>query len=91
MRRGARDPDQLRCLRHAEEVARRRSRGVGAGCEQVALLDTNAEQLITYAHLQALIDAAGQNASEAARRAKMDRPYLLSLLRKNGLRRVEQG
>jgi DNA-binding NtrC family response regulator len=40
---------------------------------------------------QAMIDlpyreARAQNASEAARRARMDRPYLLSLLRKHGLR-----
>jgi DNA-binding NtrC family response regulator len=37
-------------------------------------------------YLRALIDACGGNASEAARRAKMDRPYLLTLLRKHGLR-----
>jgi DNA-binding NtrC family response regulator len=38
------------------------------------------------AYLGQLTDACGQNASEAARRARMDRPYLLSLLRKHGLR-----
>jgi len=38
------------------------------------------------AYLQQLSACCGGNASEAARRAKMDRPYLLSLLRKHGLR-----
>jgi DNA-binding NtrC family response regulator len=38
------------------------------------------------AYLGRLNDLCGQNASEAARRAHMDRPYLLSLLRKHGLR-----
>jgi DNA-binding NtrC family response regulator len=37
-------------------------------------------------YLQNLSAACGGNASEAARRAKMDRPYLLGLLRKHGLR-----
>ena len=37
-------------------------------------------------YLRQLTEACGGNASEAARRAKMDRPYLLSLLRKHGLR-----
>jgi DNA-binding NtrC family response regulator len=37
-------------------------------------------------YLRALIEACGGNASEAARRARMDRPYLLTLLRKHGLR-----
>jgi DNA-binding NtrC family response regulator len=37
-------------------------------------------------YLSKLIAACGGNASEAARRAKMDRPYLLSLLRRHGLR-----
>jgi DNA-binding NtrC family response regulator len=37
-------------------------------------------------YLSALIQACGGNASEAARRARMDRPYLLGLLRKHGLR-----
>lgn len=39
---------------------------------------------VTY--LRVLIASCGDNASEAARRAKMDRPYLLSLLRRHGLR-----
>jgi len=38
------------------------------------------------AYLRRLTEQCGGNASEAARRAKMDRPYLLSLLRKHGLR-----
>jgi transcriptional regulator with GAF, ATPase, and Fis domain len=37
-------------------------------------------------YLRTLIDRAGGNASEAARIARMDRPYLLTLLRKHGLR-----
>jgi DNA-binding NtrC family response regulator len=37
-------------------------------------------------YLRRLTAACGGNASEAARRAKMDRPYLLGLLRKHGLR-----
>ncbi len=37
-------------------------------------------------YLRTLIDRAGGNASEAARLARMDRPYLLTLLRKHGLR-----
>jgi DNA-binding NtrC family response regulator len=37
-------------------------------------------------YLTRLTEACGGNASEAARRAHMDRPYLLSLLRKHGLR-----
>jgi DNA-binding NtrC family response regulator len=37
-------------------------------------------------YLRALVDKTAGNASEAARLAKMDRPYLLTLLRKHGLR-----
>jgi DNA-binding NtrC family response regulator len=37
-------------------------------------------------YLKGLIERAGGNASEAARIARMDRPYLLTLLRKHGLR-----
>jgi DNA-binding NtrC family response regulator len=37
-------------------------------------------------YLKDLIDRTGGNASEAARLARMDRPYLLTLLRKHGLR-----
>jgi DNA-binding NtrC family response regulator len=37
-------------------------------------------------YLRDLIDRSGGNASEAARVARMDRPYLLTLLRKHGLR-----
>ena len=37
-------------------------------------------------YVSRLIAASGGNASGAARAAKMDRPYLLSLLRKHGLR-----
>jgi DNA-binding NtrC family response regulator len=37
-------------------------------------------------YLRSLIEATGGNASAAARAASMDRPYLLSLLRRHGLR-----
>ena len=37
-------------------------------------------------YLRDLIERTGGNASEAARVARMDRPYLLTLLRKHGLR-----
>ena len=37
-------------------------------------------------YVRELLAAAGDNASEAARRAQMDRPYLLALLRRHGLR-----
>ena len=37
-------------------------------------------------YLRALVERTAGNASEAARLAKMDRPYLLTLLRKHGLR-----
>ena len=59
----------------------------------------DASELLTYrdaraaavdeferAYLSQLIGACRGNASEAARRARMDRPYLLRLLRKHGLR-----
>ena len=38
------------------------------------------------AYLAKLIERSGGNASEAARQARMDRPYLLALLRRYGLR-----
>jgi DNA-binding NtrC family response regulator len=37
-------------------------------------------------YLRRLLDQAGGNVSEAARRARMDRPYLSMLLKKHGLR-----
>jgi transcriptional regulator with GAF, ATPase, and Fis domain len=47
-----------------------------------------AEAIATFErrYLSHLIEATGGNASGAARAAGMDRPYLLSLLRKHGLR-----
>ena len=36
-------------------------------------------------YVRALLAATGGNASEAARRAQMDRPYLLELKRRHGL------
>jgi DNA-binding NtrC family response regulator len=67
---------------------------------QVAAGGTPSAELIPYRHARAevlarfeaeylgrLISECEGNASEAARRARMDRPYLLTLLRKHGLRR----
>ncbi len=50
--------------------------------------DARAEALHAFEarYLRELVDRAGGNASEAARLARMDRPYLLTLLRKHGLR-----
>ena len=47
-----------------------------------------AEALAAFerSYLRRLIEATAGNASAAARTAKMDRPYLLSLLRRHGLR-----
>jgi len=39
-----------------------------------------------FEYLSNLIQQSGGNASKAARRAQMDRPYLLALLRRHGLR-----
>jgi DNA-binding NtrC family response regulator len=39
-----------------------------------------------FEYLSNLIQQSGGNASKAARRAQMDRPYLLTLLRRHGLR-----
>ena len=47
-----------------------------------------AEALAAFerSYLRRLIETTGGNASAAARAANMDRPYLLSLLRRHGLR-----
>lgn len=47
-----------------------------------------AEALAAFerSYLRRLIEATGGNASAAARAANMDRPYLLSLLKRHGLR-----
>ncbi len=54
----------------------------------LAYRDARAEALATFEreYLTKLLGACAGNASEAARRAHMDRPYLLSLLSKHGLR-----
>jgi transcriptional regulator with GAF, ATPase, and Fis domain len=46
----------------------------------------NAVAAFERVYLQTVIERCGGNASEAARRAQMDRPYLLALLRRYGLR-----
>jgi transcriptional regulator with GAF, ATPase, and Fis domain len=50
--------------------------------------DARAQTLADFerAYLRRLIDSCGGNASEAARVARMDRPFLLKLLRRHGLR-----
>jgi DNA-binding NtrC family response regulator len=59
----------------------------GAG-DPVPYRTARAEALDQFeqAYLGRLIQDCGGNASEAARRARMDRPYLLTLLRRHGLR-----
>jgi DNA-binding NtrC family response regulator len=54
----------------------------------VAYRDARAAALTTFEaeYLADLIERTAGNASEAARLARMDRPYLLTLLRKHGLR-----
>jgi DNA-binding NtrC family response regulator len=67
-------PAQLQdALRSDEIVPYRRARG-----EAIAAFERR--------YLSHLIEVSGGNASGAARAAGMDRPYLLSLLRKHGLR-----
>jgi DNA-binding NtrC family response regulator len=73
--------------------------GDGGAAKPVSLLETAPQNMATYRdaraaalnrfeadYLRTLIDRAAGNASEAARIARMDRPYLLTLLRKHGLR-----
>ncbi len=61
----------------------------GAGpAPTVPYRDARADALHRFerTYLSALIKGCDGNASEAARRARMDRPYLLTLLRRHGLR-----
>ena len=66
--------------RAASPTARVETAGTYREARAVALHRFEAE------FLRQLIERAGGNASEAARLARMDRPYLLALLRKHGLR-----
>jgi DNA-binding NtrC family response regulator len=63
-------------------------RAPGTEDEPVPYKDARAQALARFerAYLDDLIRKCKGNASEAARRARMDRPYLLTLLRKHGLR-----
>jgi DNA-binding NtrC family response regulator len=56
--------------------------------ERRAYRDARADAIAAFErqYLGRLIEECAGNASEAARRARMDRPYLLALLRKHGLR-----
>jgi DNA-binding NtrC family response regulator len=60
----------------------------GAAAELLPYKDARAAALAAFEadYLRHLLDAAGGNVSEAARRARMDRPYLSTLLKKHGLR-----
>lgn len=59
-----------------------------SGTTILAYRDARAAALTRFEadYLKLLIERSGGNASEAARLARMDRPYLLTLLRKHGLR-----
>jgi transcriptional regulator with GAF, ATPase, and Fis domain len=61
---------------------------VAAGGAITPYRDARATALARFEaeYLRTLIERASGNASEAARIARMDRPYLLTLLRKHGLR-----
>jgi DNA-binding NtrC family response regulator len=63
-------------------------RGAGSPVLGLPYREARAQAIADFerAYLRELSDACGGNASEAARRASMDRPYLLSLLRKHGMR-----
>jgi DNA-binding NtrC family response regulator len=66
----------------------RRAAATGADDEPLPYREARARAIARFEvdYLSRLIEAAGGNASEAARRARMDRPYLLTLLRRHGLR-----
>jgi len=75
------------------DAEQRAPRGAEPAAVPLALLalpyrEARARTIATFelAYLHNLKQLCGHNASEAARHAKMDRPYLLSLLRKHGLR-----
>ena len=59
-----------------------------ASAPVAAYRDARAEAIAAFeqSYLGSLIERCGGNASEAARQARMDRPYLLALLKKHGLR-----
>jgi DNA-binding NtrC family response regulator len=57
-----------------------------AAVPQYRLARAEALAAFERSYLRRLIEATGGNASAAARAANMDRPYLLSLLRRHGLR-----
>jgi DNA-binding NtrC family response regulator len=63
-------------------------RPVAPAGELASYRDARATALTRFEaeYCKTLIERAGGNASEAARLARMDRPYLLTLLRKHGLR-----
>jgi len=97
--RGHRWSGNVRELRNVVESALAMGSINLNGLSQPAPLATNAaaipqyrlaraEALATFerAYLRRLIETTGGNASAAARTANMDRPYLLSLLRRHGLR-----
>jgi DNA-binding NtrC family response regulator len=61
---------------------------VGIAAALAPYREARAEAIARFenAYLKGLMERCEGNASEAARRAKMDRPYLLTLLRRHGLR-----
>jgi DNA-binding NtrC family response regulator len=97
--RGHRWSGNVRELRNVVESALAMGSINLDGLAQPATAATNAAAIPQYraaraealaaferSYLRRLIETAGGNASAAARTANMDRPYLLSLLRRHGLR-----